>query len=217
MKIIAEPSSNQSGLIPLIFQKQTLLAAKDPHGCYVLFIAIEDGNVDMVKIFINAITDNGFSIEYQKELVFAKNTSKEISGFTQAMKDGHTEIVNLFLRIILKHGFSLTEQKEFFEGKRADGASALYLAMKHGQIGAMSSFVKAILVSDLGVDDKKEILQARGLDGRAGLTYASDVGNSEMVALFSHLISEYPDFSLADKQTLLAVTDVSHTPVRASP
>ena len=187
----------------LIDNDQIDLSAKRYDGVSGFFVALQNGNSEAVKDFMQKVlASSDLSAEQKKELLAAKETNGT-SGFFMALQEGFSETVKIFLEGVLASDLSDEQKKELLAGKDQSGAQGLFMALQKGHSKTVEIFLKLVLASDLSEEQKVELLAAKDEYDRFGFYMALPNGHSKTVEIFLKVVLESRYLSFESKATLL--------------
>lgn len=181
----------------------SLLVAKRSDGTSGLYLALQNGHVEVIKAYLAAI----LSCEYYKRkenqgalaaLLVAKD-AYGTPGLFKALQNNHAEAIHAYLVAILNCEYYKRQENQvalaaLLVAKDAKGAPGLMCALFNGNAGAVKAYLAAILNCAYYKDNPKELMEllvAKRSDGIAGLLMALQNGHAEAVSVYMTAICDY--------------------------
>jgi alkylhydroperoxidase/carboxymuconolactone decarboxylase family protein YurZ len=172
---------------PDLERKKLLLIAgiKLTNFCPGLYMALQNGHTETVKVYLQAVLASGLGSEDQKELI-ASSSSDGVPGLLMALNLGHTETVKAYLEAVLDSGLRPEDKKELIACIfSSDGVPGLCMALSLGHTETVKVYLEAVLASGLPLKDQKELFASIDhLDGTPGLYVALYNGHTETVNVY---------------------------------
>ncbi|AEE87498.1 hypothetical protein FNFX1_1112 [Francisella cf. novicida Fx1] len=171
--------------------------------CNLLCLALQDGYVEAIKVYIDAISNlSGIN---KQQLLAAKKKNDGAPGLCLALQNGHSEAIKVYIEGI--SNLSGINKQELLAAKKQNGTPGLFMALQEGHSEAIKVYIEGI--SNLSGINKQQLLAAKRSDGTPGLSVALYCGHAEAIKTY---IEGITNLSGINKQELLAAKISDGTP-----
>lgn len=186
-------------------QAVALLAAENIEEVPGLYMALQQGHANTVKIFVEIIIQSGLDIEQQADLLAAWD-SDGVPGIFMALQEGNAHVVREFVEGVIRSQLSDEQKVALLAAEDPDGVPGLLMAFSQDRVDTVRAFVESISQSMLSNEQKLTLLAAKDPDGVPSLNVALQEGCVETVRAFVESVSRS---RLSDEQKveLLAAKD----------
>ena len=185
-------------------EMEKLLAAKNEDGIPGLYMALQDGYADTIRVYSEIVQQAKLRSELRMELLSAKNEDGT-PGFYIALHDGYAEAVKEYGDIVLQAGLEPKLTMELLASKDENGTPGLSYALNNGNTVAVQAFGEIVLQAKLDPERVRELLASKDEDGTPGLYCALQEGHAGVVRAYVEIVlraglsSEYVMELLASK------------------
>lgn len=178
-----------------------LLTQKTDVGYFGLYIALQNGDTEMVRAFGELLK---LIPEHLRAELVASRRSDGVPGLCMALQNGHAETIQAFgelLKLIPQR-----QRAELIAAIGDDGVPGLFMALQNGHAKAVRAFGELLkLIED--ENQRAELIAAIAPNGVSGIAIAVLRGHVEAIKECGQLVKQIPTESIRDRLLELKMPD----------
>ena len=183
-----------------------LLAVKSAHGYPGLYMALQEGHADAIKVFGELV--ELLPSETERANLLAAKDDDGVPGLFMALLNGHADAIKAFGEL-LKLLSSETERANLLAAKDADKTPGLFMALVSGHADAIKAFGE--LLKLVPPKERAKLLATEDSEGYSAIAYALENGKLEALKQYMAIVKDTaPSLSPEERADLLKYIRQSH-------
>ncbi|HBA9710824.1 TPA: ShET2/EspL2 family type III secretion system effector toxin [Escherichia coli] len=196
-------------------EMETLLSARNMNGCPGLFMALQNGHVEVVRAYGAMLFKAQLAPDKNAELLAAKgrdDSSKDVlPGLFMALQNGHEDAVQAYGELLISAGLSQENNAVLLGARSNHGILGLLMSLYNGHTESIRVYGKILLNIGLSSDTIAELLAAKDASGVNGLFVALQEGHTEAVRAYGEILRN-AELNSKKNAELLAAKDENGQP-----
>lgn len=171
--------------------KVMLLSAKTSEGFPGLFVALQLGQTDAVKIYLSKVLGSSDIGNTDKMQLLTAMSAAGFPGLVIAFAYNNVETANIYIDAILNSNLPKEDKVTLLAAKTSEGLPGLSVALDSGYTDLVDVFLKSVLKSNLSTEEKLYLLLAKSDSGMFAVTSALNNGHNNTVKIYLEIVATY--------------------------